>query len=196
MSDLPNVDSVRPVERDLLGILFPILGHDAEESRDLRGGQRSSHVWNVSSHVTTSNSASRFISPPTSWATLERSLSALNQGDIIPESQALVNSVIDPSAQLLSYPAEEVRMLAILHQTQRALVDAQQTHAKATFITEVGWNPSEHDLPVICTACWDCSRHSTTRVSSSQTSSGLLVFSVLLRRVAKTSSPTSSLTPS
>jgi hypothetical protein len=33
-------------------------------------------------------------------------------------------------------------------------------------------------------------------VSSSQTSSGLLVFSVLLRRVAKTSSPTSSLTPS
>ncbi len=74
-------------------------------------------------------------------------LSALNQGDITPESQALVNSVIDQSAQLLTYPAEEVRMLVILHQTQRALVDAKQTHAKAIFITEVGWNPSEHDLP-------------------------------------------------
>jgi hypothetical protein len=38
-------------------------------------------------------------------------------------------------------------MLAILHQTQRALVNAKQTHAKATFITEVAWNPSEHDRP-------------------------------------------------
>ncbi len=26
-------------------------------------------------------------------------------------------------------------------------MDAQQTHAKATFITEVGWNPSEYSLP-------------------------------------------------
>jgi hypothetical protein len=102
------------VERKLLGILFPNLGHDAEESRDLHG-QRSSHVWNVSSHVTSSNSASRFEPPPTSWATLERSLSALNQGDISPESRALINSIIDPSANLPSYPVEEVRMLVILH---------------------------------------------------------------------------------
>ncbi len=141
MSDLPNIDSdPSPVERKLLGILFPNLGHDAEESRDLHG-QRSSHVWNVSSHVTSSNSASRFEPPPTSWATLERSLSALNQGDISPESRALINSIIDPSANLPSYPVEEVRMLVILHQSQRALVDAQQTHAKATFITEVWMEP-------------------------------------------------------
>ncbi len=110
-------------------------------------GQRSSHVENVSSHITTSNYASHFKSPSTTWATLERTLSALNQGDITPESQALVNSIIDPSAHLPTYPAEEVRMLVILHQTKRALVDAKQTHAKATFITEVAWNPSEHDLP-------------------------------------------------
>jgi hypothetical protein len=99
MSDLPNVDSVSsPVERGLLGILFPGLDHDAEVSRDLRG-QRSSHVGNVSSHVTTSNSASHLKSPPNSWATLERTLSVLNQGDITPEAQALVNSIIDPTAQ-------------------------------------------------------------------------------------------------
>jgi hypothetical protein len=121
---LPNIDSVpSPLERDLLEILFPSFGHNAEESRDLYGKRRR-HVWNVSSHVTTSNSTYRFESPLTSWATLERSLSALNQGDITPEAQALINSIIDPSALLPSYPVEEVRMLVILHQTQRALVDA------------------------------------------------------------------------
>jgi hypothetical protein len=26
-------------------------------------------------------------------------------------------------------------------------VEAKRTHAKATFITKVAWNPSEHDLP-------------------------------------------------
>jgi hypothetical protein len=113
--------------------MFPGLDHDAEVSRDLRG-QRSSHVENVSSHVTTSNSASHFKPPPESWAILERTLSALNQGDITPEAQTLVNSIIDPTAQLLTYPAEEVRMSAILHQTQRALVDAKRTYAKATFV--------------------------------------------------------------
>ena len=101
MSNLPNVDSVlSPAERGLLGAMFPSLDHDAEVSRDPRG-QRSSHVenMNISSHVTSSHSASHFQSPPKSWGTLERTLSELNQGDITPEAQALVNSIIDPTAQ-------------------------------------------------------------------------------------------------
>jgi hypothetical protein len=104
-------------------------------------------VLNVSSHVATSNFTSCFEPLSSSWATLKRSLSAINQGEITPELQALVNFIIDPSANLPSYPVEEIRWLVIIHQTQRALVDAQPTHAKTVVITEVGWDSSESSLP-------------------------------------------------